>query len=155
MSPRNGKSAKRLSSSIGLAQVLPKTEFRVSTFLTSMSCRTRMYSGEGLAACRSADVPDRLFRAVGYALARFSHHGSSSGQRWARSPLLHNQTILSDRWGAATTASVKAGMATVARGTRMMSVSIVLFRVTGQLPRILPEGRIDPFCDALIAPYVT
>jgi hypothetical protein len=37
----------------------------------------------------------------------------------------------------------------------MMSVSIVLFRVTGQLPRILPEGRIDPFCDALIAPYVT
>jgi hypothetical protein len=39
-----GKSAPRLSSSIGLAQVSPKTEIRVSTFLASMSCRTRMYS---------------------------------------------------------------------------------------------------------------
>jgi hypothetical protein len=41
----------------------------------------------------------------------------------------------------ATAGSVKAGMTTAARGIRIVSVSIVLFLVTGQVPRV----TVDPF----------
>ena len=45
----------------------------------------------------------------------------------------------------ATASSVKAGMATAARATRIVSVSIVLFLVTGQVPRVwFGAGRPVP-----------
>jgi hypothetical protein len=45
----------------------------------------------------------------------------------------------------ATAASVKAGLATAARATRIVSVSIVLFLVTGQVPQVwFGAGRPVP-----------
>jgi len=57
-------------------------------------------------ACGSANIPDCLFSALRYALARLSHRCSSAGLRWASNPLLRNQLILSDKcWRPTMTAS--------------------------------------------------